>query len=291
MKNISKIVGNTPLMQIEGILAKMEMLNPTGSIKDRMVFYMAEKAEKRGDLKPGAKIIEVTSGNTGISLAALSAQRGYKFTAVMPESMSEERVKIMEAFGARIVLTPKEKDMAGAVEKYKELASESKAWLPKQFENPDNVEAYKEGLGKEIIEQTGGNIQALVAGVGTGGTLIGVALALKKINPKIKIVALEPKESAVLSGQRPGLHKIQGIGEGFIPEIVKKHIGLIDEIMTVESCQALEETKNLAKTHGILAGTSSGANLSASKRIKEKYGFKKVLTFLPDGGERYLSEN
>jgi len=256
-----------------------------------MAWYMMKKAEERKELKPGNKIIEVTSGNTGISFAMISAVRGYKFTAIMPESMSVERRKMIKAFGAEVVLTPAKKDMAGAVEQYQKLIKANPdAWLPRQFENPDNIAAHREGLGKEIIKQTKGKIDSFVAGVGTGGTLIGTAQALKKINPKIKIIAVEPAESAILSGKKPGLHKIQGIGEGFIPKLVQENIAIIDEVLMIGSNEAIDTSKELAEKFGILVGISSGANVLAARRIKEKYGFKNIVTVLPDRGERYLSE-
>lgn len=286
--DILNTVGNTPLIKIENIYAKLETTNPTGSIKDRMAWYMVRGAEERGELKPGDKIIEITSGNIGIAFAMISAIKGYKFVAVMPESMSIERRKMIKTFGAEIVLTSAKEDMAGAIKKYEEIIKKNKnAWLPKQFENPDNIAAHKQGTGKEIIEQMGGKIDAFVAGVGTGGTLLGVAQALKKVNPKIKIVAVEPKESAVLSGGQQGLHKIQGIGEGFIPPLVKNNLYLIDEVVAVKSQDAINMAKKLAKDYGILVGISSGANFLAAKQISKKY--KKVVTILPDRGERYLS--
>lgn len=291
--NIIDLIGNTPLLRVEGVFAKLESMNPTGSIKDRMAYYMIKKAEQMGNLKPGDKIIEVTSGNTGIAFAMLSALRGYKFIAIMPESMSFERRQMMKIYGAKIILTPAEKDMKGAVEEYEKLIKkEPKAWLPKQFENPDNIAAHREGIGKEILEQMRGKkIDAFVAGVGTGGTLLGVAQALKRINPQTKIIAVEPKESAVLSGGKPGLHQIQGIGEGFIPKIVENNLNFIDEVVTISSQDAIHAMQNLAEKFGILAGISSGANILTAQKIKNKYGFKNVVTVLPDRGERYLSKN
>ena len=289
-KNILGTVGNTPLIKIGKIFAKLETTNPTGSVKDRMAWYMVKNAEERGELNPGRRIIEVTSGNTGIAFAMISAIRGYRFTAVMPESMSIERRKMMEAFGAELILTPAEEDIWGAIKKYNELAREhTDAWLPKQFENPDNIEAHEKGLGKEIIMQTDGKVDAFVAGTGTGGTLIGVAKALKKVNPNVKIVAVEPAESAVMSGGKPGSHKIQGIGEGFIPKIVKDNMRLIDKVITVKSDDAIKMQKKLAKEHGILVGISSGANVLAAMQLSKKY--KNVVTVLPDRGERYLSND
>ena len=287
-KGIVETLGKTPMIKIGNIQAKLETTNPTGSVKDRMAFYMVKKAEERGELKPGSRIIEVTSGNTGIALAMISAIRGYNFTAVMPESMSIERRRMMEAFGAEVVLTPVDEDMEGAIERYNELVKKhSDAWLPKQFENQDNITAHMEGLGREIVEQAG-EIDAFVAGIGTGGTLIGVAQALKEVNPDVKIIGVEPAESAVLSGGKSGIHKIQGIGEGFIPRLVKENMGIIDDVIAIKSDDAIRKTEELAKKNGILVGISSGANLLAAERASKKYG--KVVTVLADRGERYLSE-
>ena len=281
-------IGNTPLIKIEKVYAKLETTNPTGSIKDRLAWYLVKKAEERGELKPGNAIIEVTSGNTGISLAMVSAIRGYRFTAVMPRSASIEKRKMMESFGAKVVLTPAEKEMAGAVDVYEELVRHNgNAWIPRQFENPDNIAAHKDGIGREIIHQMNGNVDAFVAGIGTGGTLLGVALALKEMNPKVKIVAVEPMESAVLSGNKPGRHKISGIGEGFIPWIVRKNRKLIDEVITVKSSEAIAMSNELARKYGILVGISSGANVLAARKITKRC--KNVVTVLPDRGERYFS--
>ena len=285
---IEKLIGKTPLIKIDGILSKLETTNPTGSIKDRMAWYMIKMAEERGELKPGMEIIEVTSGNTGIAFAMISSVKGYRFTAIMPESMSIERRKMMRLFGAKIVLTPAEEDMRGAVRKLKEIVKKKKnVWLPRQFENPDNVKAHELGIGKEILKETKGKIDVFVAGVGTGGTLIGVAKALKKENPNVKIVAVEPAESPVLSRGKSGLHKIQGIGEGFIPKLVQENIDLIDEIITIRSEDAINMSKELARKYGLLVGISSGANFLAAKQLRKKY--QKVVTVFPDRGERYLS--
>ncbi len=289
MKNILSTVGNTPQIQVEGIYAKLETTNPSGSIKDRIALYLTEKAEQRGDLKKGMKILEATSGNTGIAFALISAIKGYNFTAVMPESMSIERRKMMKAFGAKLILTPKEEDIAGTIKKYNELVQQTpEAWLPKQFDNPDNIEAHERGTGVEIIRQTEGKIDAFIAGTGTGGTLIGIAKALKKHNPSIKIIAVEPAESPVLSGGKPGLHSIQGIGEGFIPKILQDNLGLIDEVITIKSQDAIAAAQYLATHHGILVGISSGANFLAAKAYKKRHNTR-VVTIFPDRGERYLS--
>ena len=287
-KGLLDTIGKTPLVKINNIYAKFETFNPSGSIKDRMAWYMVKKAEQRGELNPGAKIIEVTSGNTGIGFAMVAAIRGYKFVAVMAESMSMERIGLMKALGAEIVLTPAEDDIKGAIKKYEEIVEQNPdAWLPRQFENIDNAAAHREGLGKEIVMQTKGNIDAFVAGIGTGGTLVGVAQALKAKNPDVRIVGVEPAESAVLTGGKPGLHKIQGIGEGFVPKLVKENMHLIDEVIAIKSDDAVEMSKKLAKEHGLIVGISSGANVLAALQLSEKY--KNVVTVLPDRGERYLS--
>ena len=278
------------MLKLDGIYAKLETVNPSGSIKDRMAWYMVRKAEERGKLRQGMEIIEVTSGNTGIAFAMVSAVRGYKFTAIMPESMSIERVKMMKAFGANVVLTPAAEDMAGAVRRYKETVKGRKnVWLPRQFENPDNIEAHRRGIGMEIIQQMDGKVDAFVAGIGTGGTLLGVAKAFIDAGIDAKIVGVEPAESAVLSGGKSGLHRIQGIGEGFIPKLVKDNIELIDEIVVIRSEDAIKMSKLLARKYGLLVGISSGANVLAAQRIKRKYGLKRVVTVLPDRGERYFS--
>jgi cysteine synthase A len=291
-------IGNTPIVKLEkinstnsNIYVKLDNLNPSGSIKDVMVFWMIKMAEKRGELKKGSRIIEVTTGNTGISFAMLSAIKGYKFTAVMPEHMSIERRQIMKAFNAEIVLTPKEQDMPGAIKKYNELIKQyPDAWLPKQFENYDNILAHKNITGKEIIKQLGNKVDYFIAGAGTGGTLIGVAKALKEVNQNVKIICVEPAESAVLSGKKPGLHEIQGIGEGFIPEILKDNIELIDEVIQIKSEEAIKMAVKLAKEEGLLVGISSGANALAALQMAKKINQNQtIVTILPDRGERYLS--
>ncbi len=286
--NILNTIGNTPLIKVDDIYVKLETYNPSGSIKDRMAWYIIEQAEKKGELKKGDEIIEVTSGNTGIALAMISAIRGYIFTAIMPESMSIERQKMMKAFGANFILTPANEDIAGAVRKYNQVVKENlHAWLPKQFDNENNIKAHYLGIAQEIIRQTNGKIDAVVVGVGTGGTLIGIAKALKEIQSEAKIIAVEPAKSAVLSGNNPGLHKIQGIGEGFIPKLVQDNIYYIDEVITIKSQDAINMKNKLASEFGLLVGVSSGANFLASKEAIKRY--KKVITIFPDRGERYLS--
>ncbi len=287
--NLLATIGNTPMIKIGQIYAKLETTNPSGSIKDRMAIHIIEKAEKAKKLKKGQTIIEVTSGSTGIALAMIAAIKGYKFIAIMPGTMSPERIKIMKLFGAKIIVTPAELDIAGAFEEYERVVSKNKAaFFPRQFDNEDNVEENQIFLGHEIIQQMKGKIDAFVAGAGTGGTIIGVGLALKKINPKVRIVVVEPKESAVISGGKPGIHQIYGIGEGFIPNIIQRHRHVIDDVITISSKEAFKRTKELARDHGILVGVSSGANMLAAEKLSKKY--KKVVTILPDRGERYLSE-
>lgn len=299
MKNgLMRLVGNTPVVELKKvndttstILAKLETLNPSGSIKDVMAFYMTDVAEKKGLLKPGSKIIEETSGNTGISFAMIAALKGYRFVAVMPENMSQERRQLIQSFGAEIVLTPEEQGFPGALEKLEQLAKENQdAWLPRQFENRDNIDAHREITGKRILQAVGKDIDVFVAGVGTGGSLMGVAEALKQANPKVKIVAVEPAESAVMSGGEPHNHIIQGIGPGFIPKLV--NLDLIDEIIPIREKDAVAMTRKLIREEGLMVGISSGANVLASLEIARKSGQgKTIVTLLSDRGERYLSMN
>ncbi len=291
-------IGKGPLVEICNlnhtgcrILAKMENFNPSGSIKDVMALYMVDRAEERGLIKPGSKIIEVTTGNTGIAFSMISALRGYKFTAVMPENMSLERRKIMEAFGAQIVLTPAAEDMKGAIERYRQLTEENPdAWLPNQFGNPHNVDAHREITGRSILEQIDEKIDAFVAGVGTGGTLFGAAQALRREMPDVRVVAVEPYESAVMSGEKAGMHEIQGIGEGFIPDLVR--MDEIHQVIKIRSQDAKDFMKKLAHEEGLIVGISSGANVLAALQVGEEMGpGKTVVTILPDSGERYLSMN
>jgi len=297
-KNILDLVGNTPVVELakinntkSTILAKLEALNPSGSIKDVMALYMIDIVEKNGMLKPGNKIIEATSGNTGISFAMLAPLKGCKFVVVMPEHMSKERRQMMRAFGAEIVLTPEKEGFAGALERLEQLAKENQdAWLPRQFDNPDNIAAHREITGKRILEEIGGRIDVFVAGVGTGGTLMGVAEALKGVYRDVKIVAVEPTESAVMSGGKSGSHIIQGIGPGFIPSLV--NMALVDEVIKVKSNDALDMTRRLIKEEGLMAGISSGANVLAALEVAQGSGKgKTIVTILPDRGERYLSMN
>jgi len=295
-KSILDLVGNTPVVELakinntrSTILAKLEALNPSGSIKDVMALYMMGVAEKKGLLKPGSTIIEATSGNTGISFAMLAPLKGCKFVAVMPEHMSKERRQMMQAFGAEVVLTPEREGFVGTLKKVEQLAKENKSvWLPRQFDNPDNIAAHKEITGKRILQQVGDRIDAFVAGVGTGGTLMGVAEALRKVYPNVKIVAVEPAESAVMSGGKPSSHLIQGIGPGFIPSLI--NMDLVDEAIKVKSNDAVAMTRRLMKEEGLMVGISSGANVLAALEVAQRLGKgKTIVTILPDRGERYLS--
>ncbi len=292
---VAHAVGNIPMVELKKInntkarvFAKLEFMNPSGSIKDRMVAHMLDMAEERGVLKRGGRIVEATSGNTGIALAMACASRGYKFTAVMPDCMTGERAAMMRAYGAKVVLTPARQDMKGALKKAMTISARTGAWHPNQFANRDNTEVHKLTTGREIISQMHGDIDAFVAGVGTGGTLMGVAQALDEKGIKAKIVAVEPAESAVLSGGKTGRHGIQGIGEGFVPKLVDK--GKIDEIIRIKSRDAEAMAARLAKEEGMLCGISSGANMLAALRVARKLGRgKRIVTVLPDRGERYLS--
>lgn len=296
MRDLKSLIGNTPVIKLlklspsgTSIYAKLEAVEPTGSIKDVMALYMMELAEKRGQLKPGARIIELTSGNTGISFSMLAALKGYKFMAVMPEHMSLERRQMMRAFGAELVLTPKEEGFPGARKRLEEMMEENPdAWFPRQFDNADNVASHREITAKKILEQVKGRIDAFVCGVGTGGTLMGVAQGLREAHPAVKVVAVEPAESAVLSGGEPNTHIIQGIGSGFIPGIVD--MSLIDQVLTVRSEDAVVTARRLAQEEGLMVGISSGANVTAALQLAAEMGKgKTVVTILPDRGERYLS--
>jgi len=283
-KQILGLIGNTPLIKIRGnLFAKLEAVNPTGSIKDRMVLYMFEMAEKSNEIKPGYKIVEATSGNTGISFAMIASLKGYKFTAIMPDTMSSERRQIMQAFGANLIFAPTMEDAVGKLE---EFAIKENVWLPRQFDNQANVDCHRETTGKEMLQQLD-EIGAFVTGVGTGGTLMGVVQALRDKHPNVMIVAVEPAESAVLSGGIAGAHKIQGIGSGFVPSIVD--LSKIDEVIKVKSGDAMQMSRHLARENGLFVGISSGANVLASLRIAKKMGNENVVTVLPDSGNRYLS--
>lgn len=299
-KKITDMIGKTPLMELVNyeksndlqatILAKLELFNPAGSVKDRIAKAMIDDAEKQGKLKPGAVIIEPTSGNTGIGLCSVAAARGYKIIITMPETMSIERRNLMKAYGAELVLTEGAKGMKGAIEKADELSKEIPgSFIPGQFTNPANPACHQATTGPEIWEDTDGNTDFFVAGVGTGGTLSGVGAYLKSKNPNVKIVAVEPADSPVLSEGRAGAHKIQGIGAGFVPETLNTDI--YDEIITVGSDDAFKTGRSIAHSEGVLVGISSGAAVWAAAQIAkrpENKG-KTIVALLPDTGERYLS--
>lgn len=292
--NVLDLIGDTPMINLNkttglNIFAKAEFLNPGGSIKDRIAKNMLEVAEKEGKLKPGMTILEPTSGNTGIGLALCGVRKGYKVIIVMPENMSEERKKIIRALGAELVLTPAELSIGGAVAKAEEMAASSDEYfVPQQFINQANPEAHYNGTAKEIYEQMNGKIDIFVSGIGSGGTLQGIAKYLKEKNPDIKIVAVEPKNVSALLGDEPGLHQIQGIGDGFIPEILD--VDMITDIVTVTDDDAINTARELAKVQGLLVGTSSGANVWAAKKMASKYGNDKVIvTVMADRAERYFS--
>ncbi|MFH0817017.1 MAG: cysteine synthase A [Candidatus Micrarchaeota archaeon] len=294
-ENILETVGNTPLVKLNRInvgkgntiLAKIEFFNPCGSVKDRIGKAMVEDAERRGVLKKGMRIVEPTSGNTGIALAMAAAVKGYKLTLTMPESMSIERRKILKAFGAELELTPKEKGMKGAIERAEEIAKETGAFMPQQFNNPANPEIHRRTTAEEIWKDTGGKVDFFVAGVGTGGTISGVGKVLKARKPEVRIVAVEPTNSPVLSGGKPGPHKIQGIGAGFVPGIFER--GVVDEILRVEEKDAVEVARRLAREEGILAGISAGANVWGALKVASEIEGKTIVVVIPDTGERYLS--
>ncbi len=297
VEGVLELIGDTPIVKLkkvnpgEGveILLKLEYFNPGGSIKDRVALRMVEEAEKEGFLKPGSVILEPTSGNTGIGLALIAAARGYRLILVMPETMSLERRSLLKALGAELILTPGDKGMKGALEKTEEILKERPDfYVPQQFANPNNPRAHRETTAREILEQTGGEIDALVAGVGTGGTITGVGEVLKKEVPRVKIVAVEPAGSPVLSGGQPGSHRIQGIGAGFIPSVLNTRV--IDEIITVKDEEAVEMSRRLAREEGLLVGISSGAALwGAFKAAAGLEEGSRIVVIAPDTGERYFS--
>lgn len=297
--DITWTVGNTPLVRLNRItkglnadvLVKLESFNPMGSVKDRIGLAMIEEAERAGRIKKGTTIVEPTSGNTGISLAGVCAARGYKLILVMPETMTIERRKLLKALGAELILTPGAEGMKGAVNKAEQMAAEDPSlyYLPQQFQNPANPEVHSRTTAEEIWKDTDGKADVIVAGVGTGGTITGVARVLKKRKPIFKAIAVEPAESPVLSGGKPGPHRIQGIGAGFVPDVLQ--LDLIDEIVKVKADDAIATARRLAKEEGILAGISSGAAAYAALQVasREEMSGKKIIVILPDTGERYLS--
>lgn len=295
--SILDTIGETPIVKLGNmttdnmaqIFVKLESFNPGGSVKDRIALRMIEDAEKDGKLKAGMPIIEPTSGNTGIGLAMVGAAKGYAVTLVMPDTMSVERRKLMQAYGAELVLTPGAEGMKGAIAKAKELAEEKNGFIPAQFDNPSNPKVHEETTAREIVDvfETHG-LDAFVAGVGTGGTITGVGNELKRMYKEIKIYAVEPVESAVLEGGQPGPHKIQGIGAGFIPSVLDTKV--YDEVLAVKGDDAIETAREIARKEGILVGVSSGAALFAAIEVAKKMNSdQKVLVLLPDNGERYLS--
>lgn len=297
-QSLTELVGNTPLLELKNyggvlparLLGKLEYFNPAGSVKDRVALSMIEDAEARGELKPGAVIIEPTSGNTGIGLAAIAASRGYRVILTMPETMSVERRNLLAAYGAELVLTPGSEGMSGAIRRAEELGKEiSGAFLPGQFENHANPAAHEATTGPEIWADTEGNVDIFVACVGTGGTLSGTGRYLKAKNPNVRVIAVEPAGSPVLSGGTAGPHAIQGIGAGFVPNTLDRSV--YDEVVTVRDEDALRTGKEIARSEGILVGISSGAAAFAAKEIasRPENAGKTVVVLLPDTGERYLS--
>jgi cysteine synthase len=285
---------NTPLIQLKTpedsatLWGKMENANPGGSVKDRIALAMIEQAERDGLLKPGDTIVEPTSGNTGIGLSLVGSIKGYKVILTMPDTMSMERRRLLGAFGAELILTPGALGMRGAIEQAEEVAAQRKAFMPQQFKNPANPRVHLETTGPEILRDLDGKVDAFVAGVGTGGTITGVGQALKQHNQDVMIVAVEPEDSAVLSGGDPGPHKIQGIGAGFVPDILD--VDIFEEIMTISNDDAMQTAHDLARDEGIFVGISAGANVFASRKIAKRLGpGKNVVTILCDTGERYLS--
>lgn len=294
VENILDLIGNTPLISLKqttglNIFAKAEFLNPGGSIKDRIAKNMLEVAEAEGRLKPGMTIVEPTSGNTGIGLALCGIRKGYPVIIVMPENMSEERKKIIRALGAELVLTPAELSIGGCVAKAEEIYNSSDEYfMPQQFENPANPNIHYTTTGPEIWKQIDGKVDIYVSGIGSGGTLQGVGKYLREKNSNCKIVAVEPKNVSALLGHEPGLHQIQGIGDGFVPEVLD--VDMIDDIVEVTDEDAIATARELAKVQGLLVGTSSGANVWAAKQMAKKYGEDKVIaTILADRVERYFS--
>jgi cysteine synthase A len=294
IENILDAIGNTPMLKLSRltdfqVFAKLELLNPGGSIKDRIARYMIEQAEARGQLKPGMTIVEASSGNTGIGLVLVGIQKGYRVVIVMPGNMSEERKKIITALGGEMISSPAEKSLEGALEiAYTMREEEEGVYIPHQFENMDNPKCHYETTAPEIWKQMRGKVDAFVAGVGSGGTLAGVGKFLKEKNPKVILAAVEPENSAALLGKEPGLHQIQGIGDGFIPSVLD--IKIIDRVITVSDEDAINTARRLARVEGVLCGTSSGANVWSALKLAGELGRKKrIVTVIPDRAERYFS--
>ncbi|NJP39335.1 cysteine synthase A [Alkalicoccus luteus] len=296
VNNITELIGDTPLVKLQrmtgeqdaDVYLKLEFMNPGSSVKDRIAISMLNAAEEQGNLKPGDTIIEPTSGNTGIGLAMVAAAKGYKSVLVMPDTMSMERRNLLRAYGADLVLTPGAKGMKGAIAKAIELQKEHGYFMPQQFENEANPKIHRETTGKELLEQVGDQLDAFISGIGTGGTITGAGEVLKEKFPDLNIIALEPEDSPVLSGGGPGPHKIQGIGAGFVPDILNTDI--FDEVMQVSTDQAYEYARRAAREEGILGGVSSGAAIYAALETAKKLGKgKKVVAVIPSNGERYLS--
>jgi cysteine synthase A len=292
--SILDVIGNIPMLRLHrmteyNVFAKLELLNPGGSIKDRVAKYMIEKAEERGELNPDSIILEASSGNTGIGLVLAGVQKGYRVIIIMPENMSEERKKIIRALGGEMILMSAGESLEGCLKKAYELkAQDPRIYIPQQFENPTNPEIHYLTTAKEIWDQMEGRVDAFVAGVGSGGTLQGVGKSLKEKDSSILVVAVEPENAAALLGKEPGLHQIQGIGDGFVPAVLD--VEMIDEVITVSDGDAINTARELARIEGVLAGTSSGANIWAAIKLAEKLGpGKNVVTVLPDRAERYFS--
>jgi cysteine synthase A len=287
--NILNLIGNTPLIRLKGenVFAKAEFLNPGGSIKDRVALAMIEGAERDGKLTPDSIIMEPTSGNTGIGIALVGRLKGYRVRIVMPEDMSDERKKLIKALGAELVLTPAKDSIRGAVEHVRQMAAEDgHIYVPQQFENPDNPRIHYEETARELWRQMTGEIAAFVAGVGSGGTLQGVGQFLREHRPNAKIVAVEPKNASAILGHEPGLHQIQGIGDGFVPDVLD--VSLVDEVIEVTDEDAIQTTRQLGRDYGLLVGISSGANVWAARQLAARMAGN-VATVLPDRAERYFS--
>lgn len=293
--DMTSLIGNTPIVKLKqtneeyaDVYVKLEYMNPASSVKDRIALAMIEAGEKSGELKSEGTIVEPTSGNTGIGLAMVAAAKGYKLVVIMPDTMSMERRNLLRAYGAELILTPGADGMNGAIKKAEELKQEHGYFMPQQFDNPANPRIHGETTGKEIVKQMQDGLDAFVSGVGTGGTVTGAGKVLKKEFPEIKVYAVEPTNSAVLSGGSPSPHKIQGLGAGFVPKVLDTSV--YDEVVQITNEEAFSTTRDIAKSDGVLGGISSGAAIAAAQKVAKELGAdKKVLAILPDNGERYLS--